>query len=166
MTRELQTSRVSGDYERLFAACRTGYDEIIDFVTSAPFRAVYDELMALPPTERPTFVTKVLLNDEELSSRGVIRPPQLLILRSAFGDRRPTLFCVKKWLPPDLRMFWENVNITFDNDYIDSSIARDATAWRPPLPVGLQHEYLSGNLDDASVDAVIDALRPVTKLDL
>ena len=166
MARELQEERRASDYERLYAECRSAYDEIINFISSPPFRAVYDELMALPEAERPTFVAQVLLNDEELLRRGVTRPANLLIQRSAFGDRRPTLFCVKKWLPSDLRMYWENVNITFDNEYNDNAIARDETAWRPPLPVALQHEYLAGKLDDAAVEAVIDALGPATRLDL
>jgi len=142
------------------------YDEIINFVTSDPFKAVYEELMSLEPTQRPKFVADVLLDDRELAKRGVVRPPGLLILRSAFGDRRPTLFCVKKWLPSDLHMFWENVNITFDNHYDDAAIPRDESAWRPPLPVPLQHEYLSGNLRESDVEAILDALRPLTRLDL
>jgi hypothetical protein len=32
--------------------------------------------------------------------------------------------------------------------------------------VPLQHEYLSGNLSESEVDAVIDELQPRTRLDL
>jgi hypothetical protein len=99
-----------------------------------------------------------------LAKRGVERPPDLLIQRSAFGDRRPTLFCVKKWLPPD--MFWENVNITFDNEFDDNAIPRDESAWRAPVPVALQHEYLSGNLSEAEVDSIVNALQSLTKPDI
>jgi hypothetical protein len=166
MTRELTIERSQKDYQRLEVELRSAYSEIIDFVTTEPFKAVYNELMSLSPTDRPQFVVDVILNDDVLAKRGVTRPPDLLILRSAFGDRRPTLFCVKKWLPPDLRMFWENANITFDNDYDDDSIPRDESAWRPPLPVPIQHEYLSGNLESADVDSVVDALRPLTSLNL
>ena len=166
MSRELKSQRTEADYEALKTACRAGYDEIISFVSSEPFRTVYDEMMSLPSKERPKFVVDVFLNDAELKRRGVNRPASLLIQRSAFGDRRPTLFCVKKWLPRELHMFWENVNFTFDNEYEDGAIPRDETAWRPPLPVALQHEYLSGNMSDTDVEAVIEALKPATRLGL
>jgi len=164
MAQEFTDNRSPKDYERLYAACRSGYDEIIDFVTSDAFKAVYNELMSLSPMQRPKFVVEVLLNDSELAKRGVERPPDLLIQRSAFGDRRPTLFCVKKWLPPECRVFWENVNITFDNEYDDNAIPRDESAWRAPLPVALQHEYLSGNMSETEVDSIVDALQSLPKL--
>jgi hypothetical protein len=63
-------------------------------------------------------------------------------------------------------MFWENVNYTFDNEFDDDAIPRDERAWGAPLPVPLQHEYLSGNLSESEVDAVIDELQPRTRLDL
>src|SRR5262245_38113954 len=83
----------------LAAAMRQTYDELIAFVTQPAFQAVYKELRALPVTERPAFVNKVLLRPEELERRGVRVPPKILIQTSAFGDRRPTLFAVKKFLP-------------------------------------------------------------------
>jgi hypothetical protein len=150
-------------YERLYDACRSAYDEIIDFVTTDAFKALYRELMSLEPTKRPTFVVDVLLKDSELAKRGIIRPVHLLIQRSAFGDRRPTLFCVKKFLPPEFQTFWKNVNVTFDNEFDDDAIPRDARAWRAPLPVAIQHEYLSGNLNEAEVDAIASALHPADR---
>ena len=71
--------------------------------------------MDLSSHDQPEFVVNVLLNDIELQNRGVNRPKNLFIMRTAFGDRRPTLFCVKKWLSRDLNVFWENVNINFVN---------------------------------------------------
>lgn len=166
VTQVLKESRTGVDRELLFAEMRRGYDRIIEFVTSPAFRAVHGELMSLPPKSRPRFVSEVLLNDDELRKRGVERPPDLLIQRSAFGDQRPTLFCVKKWLPRELHMFWENVNITFDNEYDDDAVPRDGTAWRPPLPVGIQDALLSGKLSDSDADAVVEALDQVTRLDI
>lgn len=63
-------------------------------------------------------------------------------------------------------MLWENVNITFDNDSDDYTIPRDERAWRARLPMALQHEYLSGNLNSVDIDATVSAPRPSTKLDL
>lgn len=166
MSRALKGSRTSEERERLATEVRRAYAEIIDFVTTAEFKRVHDELMSLPGEERPTFVRDVMLNDLELEERGVRRPSDLLIQRSAFGDRRPTLYCVKKWLPRDLRMFWENVNITFDNEYEDETIPRDATAWRAPLPVPVQHAVLSGELSSSGADAVMGALDPALRLGL
>ncbi len=163
---ELAATRTREDYERLYDWCRAGYDEIIDFITTDEFKSAHAELMALPLEQRPQFVVDVFLNDAELERRGIRRPRDLHILRSAFGDRRPTLFCVKKWLPPELRMFWENVNITFDNEFEDDTIPRDEQAWRPPLPVEIQHEYLSGNLSEEVVEQIIKELEPSTVLGL
>jgi hypothetical protein len=123
----------------LESVMRAAYDQLIDFVTTQPFKTVMAEMNSLKPTKRPAFVASVLLNDEELSRRGVQRPSDILIQRSAFGDRRPTLFCVKKLLPEKYACVWKNVNITFDNEFEDSSVSRDADkAWRIPLPVHLQ----------------------------
>ena len=166
MSQTLKRERTEADRERLYAAMRSSYDQLIDFVTSPAFKRLHGELMSLPPKERPAFVREVLLKDDELRKRGVERPPDLLIQRSAFGDRRPTLFCVKKWLPRDLHMFWENVNITFDNDYDDEAIPRDATAWRAPLPVAIQDALLSGQLSESDASAIGEALDKVTPLDV
>ena len=108
-------------------------DKIIAFVTSEQFRAVMDEMSDLSHLERPLFVHDVLLNDTELKKRGVIAPEGILIQRSAFGDRRPTLFAVKHFLPEKYRNVWENVNITFDNEYL-TEVPRDREiCWRAPL---------------------------------
>jgi hypothetical protein len=132
----------------LAAAMLANYDELIAFVTQPAFQAVYKELRELSATERPAFVNNVLLRPEELERRGVRLPPGILIQTSAFGDRRPTLFAVKKFLPEKFHDAWENVNLTFDNEYDDKDISRDpAVVWRKPLPVGVQTALIASNID-------------------
>lgn len=113
---------------------REHYAKIIDFVTSPPFRALMLEMSAMSHLERPGFVAEVLLDDAELARRGVTVPEGILIQRSAFGDRRPTLFAVKHFLPDGFNDVWQNVNITFDNEYLDADVPRTRdVCWRPPL---------------------------------
>jgi hypothetical protein len=118
----------------LKAVMREYYDKIIDFVTTDAFKELMLEMSALSPYERPKFVADVLINKDELKSRGVLVPDGILIQRSAFGDRRPTLFAVKHFLPDGYSDVWQNVNITFDNEYLDSNVSRDReTCWREPI---------------------------------
>ncbi|MEX2298797.1 MAG: hypothetical protein WD715_15390 [Dongiaceae bacterium] len=136
----------------LQAVMRTYYDKIIRFITSEPFKALMVEMSAIPHRERPRFVGDVLLNKKELAARGVVVPGGILIQRSAFGDRRPTLFAVKHFLPDGYTDVWQNVNITFDNDYLDSSVSRErATCWREPLPPDLQAQAMVDGVDLESV---------------
>lgn len=136
----------------LAAAMRQTYDELIAFVTEPAFQVVYKELRELPTTERPAFVNNVLLRPEELEKRAVCIPPGILIQTSAFGDRRPTLFAVKKFLPVKFHDAWENVNLTFDNEYDDEDVSRDpAVTWRKPLPVAVQNAMIEANIDLESV---------------
>jgi hypothetical protein len=138
--------------DELVQAMRATYDEIIDFVTTPEFKAIMEELGSLQGRDRPAFVASVLVNKEELARRGVTIPEGILIQRSAFGDRRPTLFCVKKYLPDRFHDVWQNVNITFDNEFADASVSRaPEVAWRHPLPVPLQSEIMAagGNLEQA-----------------
>lgn len=136
----------------LQAVMRKHYDKIIDFITSEPFKALMEEMSAITHQERPRFVSEVLLNKKELAQRGVKIPEGILIQRSAFGDRRPTLFAVKHFLPDDYTNVWQNVNITFDNDYVDGSISRErASCWREPLSPGLQAQAMVDGLDLESV---------------
>ena len=135
----------------LVEAIRSHYAELIEFVNQPAFRDAYREMWALEPSERPDFVNAVFVNREELERRGVQIPEGILVQTSAFGDRRPTLFAVKKFLPEKFHAAWENVNLTFDNEYEDHEISRDPEmAWRKPLPVPLQHELMGANigLDD------------------
>jgi len=154
---KLKINPTSIDIARLHSECTLGYDEIIQFVTTPEFNSVYNELMDLSIFDRPKFVVNVLLNDIELQNRGVNKPNNLFIMRTSFGDRRPTLFCIKKWLSRNLDIFWENVTITFDNDS-EEKVSDDASAWRSPVPVAIQHEYLSGRLTKEEVDEVVNAL--------
>jgi hypothetical protein len=136
------------DQNELTAVMREAYGEIIGFLMTDSFRTVHRELMSLPPNLRPAFVTRVLLDPDELARRGVVVPEGILIQTSAFGDRRPTLFAVKKFLPEKYHGAWENVNWTFNNEYDDEEVSRSQEdAWRPPLPVALQNELMARGAD-------------------
>ncbi|NJO43232.1 MAG: hypothetical protein HC769_25440 [Cyanobacteria bacterium CRU_2_1] len=141
-------SNLSYGQNELAQTMRVTYDELIDFVTTPEFRAVMEEFGDLPSQERPAFVLSVLLSKEELARRGVHIPDGILIQRSAFGDRRPTLFYVKKYLPDKYSDVWQNVNLTFDNEFLDEDISRaPEVAWRQPLPVHLQAEVMASGGD-------------------
>lgn len=136
------------DRSELAAAMRRTYDELIDFVSTPAFGALMEEMGALHHTARPAYVFDVLLRDDVLAARGVHRPADVLIQRSAFGDRRPTIFVVKKFLPEKYKDVWQNVNITFDNAFIDASIGRDAdTSWRAPLSPEAQAAAIAADQD-------------------
>lgn len=125
---------------------REHYAKIIDFVTSSPFKALMLEMSAMSHTDRPGFVAEVLLDDAELRRRGVIVPDGILIQRSAFGDRRPTLFAVKHFLPEGFNNVWQNVNITFDNEYLDGDVPRSRDiCWRAPLEPAHQAVAMARN---------------------
>ena len=130
---------LSYDRPALQAAMRKAYDSLIDFVTTDAFKTLMEDLGALHPIHRPKFVFDVLLSDEALAARSIKRPENILIQRSAFGDRRPTIFVVKRFLPEEFSNVWQNVNITFDNQFIESTVKRDPEiSWRKPLPVSDQ----------------------------
>lgn len=135
--------------EELSGVMKDNYDDLINFVTTTEFREVFSELMNLTPHDRPKFVVDVFLDKEKLESKGVTVPEGILIQRSTFGDRRPTLFCVKKWLPKKYHHLWENVNITFDNPYDDEDVPRNEKAWRKPLPTEVQYGLMTGLLIDS-----------------
>lgn len=138
----------------LQAVMRAHYDKIIDFIASAPFKALMVEMSALSHLDRPQFVHDVLLDKEALKRRGVVVPDGILIQRSAFGDRRPTLFAVKHFLPERYTNVWQNVNITFDNVYLDGEIARDReTCWRPPLAPDVQAQAMADGTALEEIDA-------------
>jgi len=127
---------------------RIHYDKIIDFITSESFKQVLYELSAMSHLTRPQFVHDVLLNDKELQKRGINVPPGILIQRSAFGDRRPTLFAVKHFLPKKYANVWQNVNITFDNKYLDHEVTREKPlCWRAPLPPDIQANEMAAGTD-------------------
>lgn len=144
------TNRYPGlDFSRdeLRDAMQAGYRDLVRLVSSEAFRQAYRDMYSLPPNERPRFVRDVFLNEVERRRRGIQVPDGVLVQTSSFGDRRPTLFVVKKFLPERFHSAWENVNITFDNEFADDEISRDpAIAWRQPLSVGLQNALLSSDV--------------------
>lgn len=152
---ELKTSpydQLSYTHQELKKVMREHYDKIIDFVTSAPFECVMESLSDLNSTERPSFVHDVLLDNDALKARGVDVPEGILIQRSAFGDRRPTLFVVKHFLPDKYTDVWQNVNITFDNEYVDESISRSKdVCWRAPLSPDQQAKDMANGRELESV---------------
>lgn len=134
------------------AALSTAYDELIDFAATDAFQTLLAEMYSLPPNERPYFVNAVVLNGQAMRDRGIVPPPGILVQRSSFGDRRPTLFCIKKFIPEEVQSHWQNANITFDNLVDDEEIPRDQRAWRPPLPFDLQQALTAGLIDQASLE--------------
>ena len=148
------------DQAELSNAMRKAYDELINFIVQPAFQTMHSEMMALPPEDRPKFVVETVINLEVLEKRGITVPDGILIQTSAFGDRRPTLFAVKKFLPKRFHGAWENVNWTFSNIYEDQDISRDPSkAWRPPLPVDVQNFAISNklNLELIPVEAGINS---------
>lgn len=134
--------------EELQRAMEENYDDLCKFMVAPEFQAVHNELMSLPTEERPRFVVDVLLDSEELARRGVNVPPGILIQTSAFGDRRPTLFVLKKFLPEKFHAAWENVNWTFNNEFEDEDVPYDTeSSWRRPLRVDVQNALLAGGED-------------------
>jgi hypothetical protein len=138
--------------DELGQVMRAAYADLIDFVTTPEFEAIMQEFGKIRSYERPSFVSSVLLNKEELAKRGVHTPEDILIQRSAFGDRRPTLFCVKKYLPEKYADVWKNVNLTIDNRFADKSVSREPEmAWREPLPVDMQAEAIAAGVNLESI---------------
>ena len=132
--------------ERIRKEMLEGYEKLIGFSGSAQFQALLSELYSYPQTQRPMFVVDVILNPLQRERRGVIVPSDILVLRSAFGDRRPTLFCLKKYLSVELHRYWQNVNITFDNPSQDEAGFIETEAWRKPLSAGVQAALISSDL--------------------
>jgi hypothetical protein len=97
----------------LESVIRNAFNEIRHFAFTDPFVSVLSEFWATPESQRPTFVSRVLLNPHELGKRGVTLPNDILIQRTAFRDNRPTQFAIVKHLPHGYT--WEKVTITFDN---------------------------------------------------
>ncbi|MBV8881592.1 MAG: hypothetical protein JO332_16670, partial [Planctomycetaceae bacterium] len=111
--------------DEIRAALRSAYKDLVEFASTDAFQKLLAELYSLPETARPSFVNEVVLNPTLLRERGVVPPAGILIQRSSFGDRRPTLFCLKKYVPERLRTLWQNANLTFDNLVTDDSVPRD-----------------------------------------
>ena len=89
---------------------RAALEEVASFVETPSFRVLLHDLGKIEPSQRPDYVRNVILDPAELSKRSIYVPSSLKIQRSAFGDNRPTLFCVAKDLNQN-----EKVTITFNN---------------------------------------------------
>ncbi|MGQ4810147.1 hypothetical protein NKDENANG_03596 [Candidatus Entotheonellaceae bacterium PAL068K] len=111
------------------------YNELIDFALDPSFKVLIEDMYELPPEQRPRYVEEVLLQPNMLAHRGVTVPEGVLIQRSSFGDMRPTLFVIKKYLPKPLQFAWENVNITFDQNHKPYQVP---DSWTTPLPFEVQ----------------------------
>jgi len=107
----LRDTNSSADFER---ALKGSFDELTDFVGGAEFQQLVADLYALPLGERARFVERVVIDMDELRSRGIVPPDGIVVQRSAFADSRPTLFCVTKKLPAGHG--WQKITVTFDND--------------------------------------------------
>jgi hypothetical protein len=136
------------DRDELSAVMKRNYEDILNFITKPVFQSLFSEMMDLPPTERPKYVYKVWLDPIELKNRGLDVPEGILIQTSAFGDRRPTLFVVKKFLPDKYHRAWENVNWTFNNAFNDEDVPYDPeSSWRLPLSVSAQNALIIKDID-------------------
>jgi len=136
------------DRNELRSIMRNCYADIIAFITHPIFQQLFCEMMNLHPTERTGYVNDVWLNNAYLKQKGMDIPEGILIQTSAFGDRRPTLFVVKKFLPEKYHKAWENVNWTFNNDFKNEDVPYDAEkAWRLPLSVSVQNAIIKSGLD-------------------
>jgi hypothetical protein len=90
-----------------------GLTALKSYVSSEPFQRMLDEARPLDREGRDLFVRRVLLDPTELDKRGAAPPEGITIQRSEFGDRRPTWFCVNKFLPEGT--LWKRVTLTFDH---------------------------------------------------
>jgi hypothetical protein len=108
---------------RVRDAIRTAMAELQLFVKQPAFSQALREMRQLPEQLRHEFVALVFLDADELKRRGVVVPPDIAVQRSEFTDKRPTLFCVCKHLPPTL--VWKKVTITFDNSNPNTFIPVD-----------------------------------------
>ena len=131
--------------EELRAAMRSNYDDLLEFFYSDAFQEVYASMKAMSAEDRNRFVKEVLIDPDRLREEtGIEIPEGVLIQRSAFGDRRPTVFCLKKFLPERFHRVWENTNLTFDETYEDESVSRvPQVAWRAPIRPDVQAIFMS-----------------------
>jgi hypothetical protein len=100
--------------------------DVVQFVQEAKFCQALNEMWQLPERLRHEFVSLVFLDRVELDRRGVEVPREIMIQRSEFEDKRATLFCVSRSLPPG--HVWKKVTITFDNRDPDTFLPIDHEA--------------------------------------
>jgi hypothetical protein len=108
------------DAEAIQEAISAALRDVQEFANTVAFQDLLNELWGLKPENRAAFVRGVILRDLELAARGVVVPDGMKLQRSAFGDDRPTLFCITKYLPAGV--LWHKVTITFDNPSGDPAI--------------------------------------------
>lgn len=137
--------------DELFVVMKDVQRDLRDFVLTDAFQEVLRDLYEQDPAARPAFVRDVLLHEDRLRARGVVVPAGMQILRSSFGDRRPTLFCVKKPLPERFHVYWGNCNITFDNAIEPGDVPTDSASWRHPLPPDLQADLMERGFTNAEI---------------
>lgn len=113
------------DAKTLARQLRDSVGEIGAFVSTPRFRTMLDQMAIMDRQGRELFVQRVLLDDEELATRGILPPEGMVIQRSTFADGRPTLFCVSKYLPDGKR----KVTVTFDNEVLGDPVVDE-----PSLP--------------------------------
>ncbi len=143
------------DFDRieLSTVMREYYDDLITFTRQPAFQLLFEEMMSLKPNERPMYVHNIWMNAKERERRGLQVPEDILIQTSAFGDRRPTLFVIKKFLPKKYHVAWENVNWTFNNEFNEEDVPFDVeSSWRLPLSVSVQNALISNNISLQSVE--------------
>jgi hypothetical protein len=85
--------------------------ELREFVETPQFQRVLAEMDGLSFADQDRFIRRHLLEPAELARLGITPPEGIVIQRSRFGDARPTVFAVVKYLPEDYR----KVTITFDH---------------------------------------------------
>lgn len=110
--------------------------ELQAFVSTDEFRALLTELWNMPLDDRASFVLRVILDRAELQKRGIRVPEGCKVMRSAFRDNRPTLFCVARYIPDGRQ--WSKVTVTFDNPSGEPAISypRVADGFRDEVTTG------------------------------
>ncbi len=136
----------------LIKLMKNAYKDLLKYVEQPQFLDFYKKLMDLDPKERPNFVKIRLFTKDGLDNLNLQPPDGILIQTSSFGDRRPTLFAVKKMMPQKYQLVWENMNITFNNEFTtDDFPINSKSGWRAPLPVGVQNGLISKGIHPDSL---------------
>jgi hypothetical protein len=112
LTHAAQGLQVNDDPETFARWMQEALADIHQYVTTDAFRAVLEEMNALPTLAgKDEFVRHNLLDPAQLAKRGITPPEGIEVQRSVFSDGRPTTFCVVKYLPDLVR----KMTITFDH---------------------------------------------------
>ncbi|MGN6618135.1 MAG: hypothetical protein ACTHJ5_13260 [Ilyomonas sp.] len=109
-----ELTREPSDQESIMNVVKKTILEISEFISKKNFKALLEELFSIPTHEdRKKFVYDVLMNSQELRTRGIIVPESLNIQRSYFFDGRLTLFCISKIVEEAFP--WRKITLTFDS---------------------------------------------------